>query len=68
MVPNAVLVNSTEIQAQTQYFLDYVLDNQDDSGWFGPEVFDSSKPRYLWARYVLLSPIPRQGPHSLLVL
>ncbi|KAI5116455.1 hypothetical protein M0805_006176 [Coniferiporia weirii] len=54
MVPNAVLVNSTEIQARTQYFLEFVFDNQDDSGWLGPEVFDSSKPRYLWGRYPFL--------------
>lgn len=54
MVPNAVLVDSAEIQSQTQYFLDFVLENQDESGWLGPEVFDTSKPRYLWARYVLL--------------
>ncbi|KAH8119841.1 hypothetical protein DFH11DRAFT_1556842, partial [Phellopilus nigrolimitatus] len=54
MVPNAVLVDSAEIQAQTQYFLDFVLANQDDTGWLGPEVFDKSKPRYLWARYPYL--------------
>ncbi|KAH8115214.1 hypothetical protein DFH11DRAFT_1726088 [Phellopilus nigrolimitatus] len=54
MVPNAVLVDSAEIQAKTQYFLDFVLENQDDTGWLGPEVFNSSKPRYLWARYPYL--------------
>ncbi|THH05337.1 hypothetical protein EW145_g4867 [Phellinidium pouzarii] len=54
MVPNAVLVDSAELQSQTHYFLDFVLENQDESGWLGPEVFDASKPRYLWARYPYL--------------
>ena len=51
MVPNAVLVNSSTLQAQTQQFLDFVIQHQDEDGWLGPEVFDSSKPRYLWGRY-----------------
>lgn len=55
MVPNAVLVNSSTLQEQTQYFLDFVIQNQADDGWLGPEVFDSSKPRYLWARYAIPS-------------
>ncbi|KAL5485522.1 hypothetical protein ACEPAI_8164 [Sanghuangporus weigelae] len=54
MVPAAVLADSAEVQSQTQYFLDFVLDNQDETGWLGPEVFDSSKPRFLWARYPYL--------------
>jgi hypothetical protein len=52
MVPNAVLVNSTTLQNKTQQFLDYVLNNQDSTGWLGPEV-GTSKPRYLWGRLVL---------------
>ncbi|KII87289.1 hypothetical protein PLICRDRAFT_250880 [Plicaturopsis crispa FD-325 SS-3] len=51
MVPNGVLVDDATIQNQTQHFFDFVLDNQDSTGWIGPEVFDSSKPRYLWGRY-----------------
>lgn len=54
MVPNAVLVDNADIQNLTLNFLNYVLDNQDSSGWLGPEVFDSSKPRYLWGRYPYL--------------
>lgn len=54
MVPNAVLVDNTSIMNLTNYFLNFVLDNQDTSGWLGPEVFDLSKPRYLWARYPYL--------------
>ena len=50
MVPQAVLVNSATLQEQTQYFLDFVIQNQADDGWLGPEVFDSKKPRYLWGR------------------
>lgn len=53
MVPNAVLVDSPTLQNQTQYFLDFVIQNQAADGWLGPEVFDSTKPRYLWARYIL---------------
>ncbi|OBZ73690.1 hypothetical protein A0H81_05963 [Grifola frondosa] len=50
MVPNGVLVDDPTIQAQTQQFLDYVLDHQDSTGWLGPEV-NTTKPRYLWGRY-----------------
>ena len=50
MVPAGVLANSSAIQTQTLYFLDYVLDHQDSTGWFGPEV-NTTKPRYLWGRY-----------------
>lgn len=50
MVPNGILVDDPTIQAQTQYFLDYVLDHQDSTGWLGPEV-NTTKPRYLWGRY-----------------
>ncbi|KAE9385764.1 hypothetical protein BT96DRAFT_1026488, partial [Gymnopus androsaceus JB14] len=50
MVPNGILINDTTINEKTQEFLDYVLDNQDSTGWLGPEV-DTEKPRYLWGRY-----------------
>ncbi|KAI0033630.1 hypothetical protein K488DRAFT_47261, partial [Vararia minispora EC-137] len=50
MVPNGVLVGDQTIMAQTQEFLDYVLDHQDESGWLGPEV-NTTKPRLLWGRY-----------------
>ncbi|KAJ3491366.1 hypothetical protein NLI96_g750 [Meripilus lineatus] len=50
MVPLGVLLNDSTIQAQTQQFLDYVLDHQDSTGWLGPEV-NTTKPRYLWGRY-----------------
>ena len=53
MVPNAVLVDSADIQARTLHFLNFVIEDQDESGWLGPEVFDSNKPRYLWGRLVL---------------
>ncbi|PIL24884.1 hypothetical protein GSI_12771 [Ganoderma sinense ZZ0214-1] len=54
MVPNAVLSGDPTLQSRVQYFLDYVLDHQDSTGWIGPEVLDSSKPRYLWGRYPFL--------------
>lgn len=50
MVPNGVLVDDATIQSQTQEFLDYVLDHQDEEGWLGPEV-NTTKPKYLWGRY-----------------
>ena len=50
MVPTAVLSDDPALQSRIQYFLDYVLDHQDSTGWIGPEVLDSSKPRYLWGR------------------
>ncbi|KAJ3784162.1 hypothetical protein GGU10DRAFT_377002 [Lentinula aff. detonsa] len=50
MVPNGILMNNTIINEKTQEFLDYVLDNQDSTGWLGPEV-GTDKPRYLWGRY-----------------
>ena len=52
MVPLGVLLDDSKVQAQTQQFLDYVLDTQDSTGWLGPEV-NTTKPRYLWGRYVL---------------
>ncbi|KAJ3739453.1 hypothetical protein DFH05DRAFT_1407234 [Lentinula detonsa] len=50
MVPNGILMNNTIINEKTQEFLDYVLDNQDSTGWLGPEV-GTDRPRYLWGRY-----------------
>ncbi|EMD39171.1 hypothetical protein CERSUDRAFT_152169 [Gelatoporia subvermispora B] len=50
LVPTGVLVDDPTIQSQTQAFLDYVLDHQDETGWLGPEV-NTTKPRYLWGRY-----------------
>ncbi|KAJ3821652.1 hypothetical protein F5880DRAFT_1721306 [Lentinula raphanica] len=50
MVPNGILMNNTIINEKTQEFLKYVLDNQDETGWLGPEV-GTDKPRYLWGRY-----------------
>ncbi|KAH8104066.1 hypothetical protein BXZ70DRAFT_888675 [Cristinia sonorae] len=53
MVPTGVLLNDSTIKAQTQQFLDYVLDHQDSTGWLGPEV-NTTKPRFLWGRYPFL--------------
>ncbi|THH15834.1 hypothetical protein EW146_g4704 [Bondarzewia mesenterica] len=50
MVPSGVLLDDATIKSQTQQFLDYVLDHQDETGWLGPEV-NTTKPRYLWGRY-----------------
>ncbi|KIJ69295.1 hypothetical protein HYDPIDRAFT_79675 [Hydnomerulius pinastri MD-312] len=54
LVANGVVVDDATIQSQTSAFLNYVLENQDSTGWLGPEVFDTSKPRYLWGRYMFL--------------
>ncbi|KIJ65204.1 hypothetical protein HYDPIDRAFT_88757 [Hydnomerulius pinastri MD-312] len=51
LVPNGVVVDDATIKQQTQQFLDYVFEHQDSTGWLGPEVFDQSKPRYVWGRY-----------------
>lgn len=56
MVPNGVLVNNTAINAKTSAFLDYVLTHQDATGWLGPEV-NTTKPRYLWGRFVIFKPV-----------
>ncbi|KAJ7630349.1 hypothetical protein FB45DRAFT_1003492 [Roridomyces roridus] len=50
MVPNGVLANNSEIMAKTASFLEYVLDHQEATGWFGPEV-GNDKPRFFWGRY-----------------
>ncbi|KAF9075009.1 hypothetical protein BDP27DRAFT_1359207 [Rhodocollybia butyracea] len=50
MVPNGVLANNSGIIQRTQELLDYVLANQDSTGWMGPEV-NTTKPRFLWGRY-----------------
>jgi hypothetical protein len=52
MVPNGILINNPTLMNLTRHFLDFVIDNQDSSGWLGPEVFNTNKPRYLWGRYV----------------
>lgn len=52
MVPNGVLANNSAINEKTSQFLSYVLSHQDSSGWLGPEV-GTTKPKYLWGRYVI---------------
>ncbi|KAH7928745.1 hypothetical protein BV22DRAFT_1126265 [Leucogyrophana mollusca] len=54
LVPNGVIMDDATIMSQTQQFMDFVFANQDSTGWIGPEVFDLSKPRYLWGRYPFL--------------
>ena len=54
VVANGYIADSSVLNNRTNYFLNYVLDNQDSNGWLGPEVFDSKKPRYLWGRYPFL--------------
>ncbi|KAH7910483.1 hypothetical protein BJ138DRAFT_100732 [Hygrophoropsis aurantiaca] len=54
LVPNGVIMDDATIMGQTQQFMDFVFANQDSTGWIGPEVFDLSKPRYLWGRYPFL--------------
>ena len=44
-------MQNSQIINQTQYFLNYVIDHQDSTGWLGPEV-GTDKPRYLWGRFV----------------
>lgn len=63
LIPNGIIVNNTNIQSQTLEFLKFVIENQDSTGWLGPEVFDISKPRYLWGR-LSLARIKRRGTNS----
>ncbi|KAF8313595.1 hypothetical protein DL93DRAFT_2167719 [Clavulina sp. PMI_390] len=54
VVPTAFASGSATLINRTQYFLDYVLSHQEAStGWIGPEV-NTSRPRYLWARYIFM--------------
>lgn len=50
MVPNAVLMDSEVLLERVKFFLDYVLDHQEDGGWLGPEA-GNNRTRYLWGRY-----------------
>jgi hypothetical protein len=47
-------MNDSTMKSQVQAFLKYVLDNQDSTGWLGPEV-GTSKPRYLVSGLLRLS-------------
>jgi hypothetical protein len=66
MVPNGILANNAAINAKTSAFLSYVLSHQDSTGWLGPEV-GTNKPRYLWGRFVFLSPVFRRKYSPLLM-
>jgi hypothetical protein len=61
MVPNAVLMDHEELLERVQFFLDYVLDHQEDGGWLGPEA-GNSRTRYLWGRYVISRSYPYLDP------
>ncbi|KAH6638519.1 duf1680 domain-containing protein [Truncatella angustata] len=52
LVPLAFGLNSTRIQGQVRYYLDYVLDHQQSDGWLGFET--TRETRGLWARCLLL--------------
>ncbi|KAK7060778.1 hypothetical protein VNI00_000510 [Paramarasmius palmivorus] len=54
IVPTSIVGNSDELRSRASYFMNYVLEHQDSTGWIGPEVFDQSKPRFLWGRYPFL--------------
>ncbi|KAI9667654.1 MAG: hypothetical protein M1821_000471 [Bathelium mastoideum] len=52
MVPLAFGLGDETIQSQVKYYLDYVLDHQQDDGWLGFETTEAT--RGLWARCLLL--------------
>ncbi|KAF2239544.1 duf1680 domain-containing protein [Viridothelium virens] len=52
MVPLAFGLGDENIQSQVKYYLDYVLDHQQDDGWLGFETTEAT--RGLWARCLLL--------------
>ncbi|KAL9094914.1 MAG: hypothetical protein Q9165_002864 [Trypethelium subeluteriae] len=52
MVPLAFGLGDENVQSQVKYYLDYVLDHQQDDGWLGFEKTEAT--RGLWARCLLL--------------
>ncbi|KAI9712662.1 MAG: hypothetical protein M1820_001283 [Bogoriella megaspora] len=52
MVPLAFSLDDERIQGQAKYYLDYVLDHQQEDGWLGFET--TRQTRGLWARCLLL--------------
>ncbi|KAJ4481886.1 hypothetical protein J3R30DRAFT_3669016 [Lentinula aciculospora] len=56
MVALAFQLQNPRLIGQVQTFLEWTLDNQQDDGWLGPELFvaNASEPRLVWPRYLLL--------------
>lgn len=52
VVPLAFTLGDDRIKAQAKEFLDYVIDNQFEDGWLGPE--EKIEERGIWARAYLL--------------
>lgn len=51
IVPLAWTLDDPRLKKQARQFLDYVLDNQADDGWLGPET--TRQTRGIWARSLL---------------
>lgn len=51
IVPLAWTLDDERLKGQARHFLDYVLDNQADDGWLGPET--TRQTRGIWARSLL---------------
>ncbi|KAL4887822.1 hypothetical protein BDV59DRAFT_211808 [Aspergillus ambiguus] len=51
VVPLAWTINDSRLKSQAKDFLDYVLDNQAQDGWLGPER--TRQTRGIWARSLL---------------
>ncbi|XRM42803.1 hypothetical protein ABZX51_006017 [Aspergillus tubingensis] len=51
VVPLAWTIDDARLKAQAKEFLDYVLDNQAEDGWLGPEK--THQTRGIWARSLL---------------
>ena len=55
VVPLAFQLQDQRLIGQAKSFLDYVLDHQQADGWIGPELpTNSSTPRIVWPRYLVL--------------
>lgn len=53
LVPLAFGLDDARLKGQVKYFLDYILANQQDDGWIGPET--TPHTRGLWGRcYIML--------------
>jgi hypothetical protein len=52
IVPLAFTLDDDRLKDQAREFLDYVIDNQYEDGWLGPEA--TRQERCIWARSYLL--------------
>lgn len=62
LVPLAFGLGDTKIESQVKYYLDYILDHQQDDGWIGSETTQAT--RGIWARTLILLGLTVNSPHD----